>query len=378
MFEGWGLMDSIEGENLKWFEMMHDNSKWGTYRAIEKLQQYAVRKNTNELVKCLSTLAEEGDTSSQIELAKIYYQLDVMAAASSQIPADAGDAAAQNNLGRMIAAGQGMPTNWLKDHGLSIQHSWAPMVASCYFLVFFLVYGLVRVFWRDGHLVRRRNRGARAHDAHTEKEHTCAPRASSNKKSKNRQPQPQQPKKQQHQQQQRRMAEAQKREAAAIVTARRTADSRRRREQHAAAETARRAAAESEREAKTNNASEPTRQAAVKSEPTDEYDKADASSADMRAAAEREHEDEAIDDAVTCPITLELFVDPVTTPAGFTYERLAIELHIMRAGTDPQDPGRRLAASDLSPAIAIRHIAEVRRAEHARHDDVRCCAAGLR
>ena len=128
MFEGWGLVDIIEGENLKWFEMMHNNNnynnnKWGTFRAIEKLQQYAVRKNTNELVKCLSTLAEEGDTSSQIELATIYQQLGIaqdysMAAASSQIAAGAGDAAAQSNLGRMIAAGQGMPTNWLKDHGL--------------------------------------------------------------------------------------------------------------------------------------------------------------------------------------------------------------------------------------------------------------------
>ena len=81
-----------------------------------------------------------------------------------------------------------------------------------------------------------------------------------------------------------------------------------------------------------------------------------------------ERDNDAIDGSLTCPITFDLFVEPVVTPSGFVYERSAIEQHIARSGTDPQAPDRQLAATELGSVIALRHIADVRRAEQERRN----------
>ena len=71
------------------------------------------------------------------------------------------------------------------------------------------------------------------------------------------------------------------------------------------------------------------------------------------------------DDEMTCPITLECFVDPVMTPGGVTYERKAIIEHISLRGCDPLDPTRALTEADLQPNIVVRNICARRREEHA-------------
>jgi len=59
-----------------------------------------------------------------------------------------------------------------------------------------------------------------------------------------------------------------------------------------------------------------------------------------------------------CPITLEIFADPVITPFGQTFERAAIVEHIGRAGTCPLT-SKALAASDLKENYALRDALEV-------------------
>ena len=58
-----------------------------------------------------------------------------------------------------------------------------------------------------------------------------------------------------------------------------------------------------------------------------------------------------------CPITLTLFVDPVSTKYGHTYERAAITEHVGKNGTDPltRQP---LTSGELVPNIAIRKAIE--------------------
>ena len=63
-----------------------------------------------------------------------------------------------------------------------------------------------------------------------------------------------------------------------------------------------------------------------------------------------------LEDLMTCPITLECFVDPVITPGGVTYERKAIVEHILLRGCDPLDPARVLTEFDLQPNIVVRNI----------------------
>lgn len=54
-----------------------------------------------------------------------------------------------------------------------------------------------------------------------------------------------------------------------------------------------------------------------------------------------------------CPITLALFIDPVMTKYGHTYERKAIMEQVRRNGTDPLTR-QGLTSVDLVPNIAIR------------------------
>ena len=80
-------------------------------------------------------------------------------------------------------------------------------------------------------------------------------------------------------------------------------------------------------------------------------------------------DNDAVDCSLTCPITLDLFVEPVMTPSGFVYERSAIVQHMARSGTDPQAPDQQLTVAELAPVILLRHIADVRRAEQERCDN---------
>ena len=57
-----------------------------------------------------------------------------------------------------------------------------------------------------------------------------------------------------------------------------------------------------------------------------------------------------------CPLTKQLFVDPVQTPYGRVYERHAIETALNSKVADPQD-GEPLFKSDLHPATTVRRQA---------------------
>ncbi|XP_072047053.1 uncharacterized protein [Amphiura filiformis] len=58
-----------------------------------------------------------------------------------------------------------------------------------------------------------------------------------------------------------------------------------------------------------------------------------------------------------CPLTGQIFVEPVETPGGYAYERLAIELHLQTHGTDPQSK-EPLTVGELQDATALRKAAD--------------------
>src|SRR5690606_29899446 len=63
------------------------------------------------------------------------------------------------------------------------------------------------------------------------------------------------------------------------------------------------------------------------------------------------------DDLLRCPITMELFHDPVLAKDQYTYERHAIEEWIRRNGTSPmtREP---LSLEDLIPNRSIKEIVD--------------------
>ncbi|CAF5013749.1 unnamed protein product, partial [Rotaria socialis] len=65
----------------------------------------------------------------------------------------------------------------------------------------------------------------------------------------------------------------------------------------------------------------------------------------------------ALDDAVSCPITLSLFRDPVVAQDGHTYERAAIEEWIRKNGTSPIT-NKQISLEHLVPNYAIKKIVE--------------------
>ncbi|XP_072039648.1 E3 ubiquitin-protein ligase LubX-like [Amphiura filiformis] len=60
---------------------------------------------------------------------------------------------------------------------------------------------------------------------------------------------------------------------------------------------------------------------------------------------------------LTCPLTGQIFVEPVETPSGYAYERLAIELHLQTHETDPQSK-EPLTIGELQDATALRKSAD--------------------
>ncbi len=60
---------------------------------------------------------------------------------------------------------------------------------------------------------------------------------------------------------------------------------------------------------------------------------------------------------LVCPLTKQLFVDPVQTPYGHVYERYAVEAALNRLPVDPQEQ-QPLEKSELVPATGVRHQAD--------------------
>lgn len=82
---------------------------------------------------------------------------------------------------------------------------------------------------------------------------------------------------------------------------------------------------------------------------------------EMRAALLAGKQPEGHPEHLVCPITLCLFVDPVSTKYGHTYERAAITAEVAKSSKDPltRQP---LTCEDLVPNIAIRKAVEQYRA----------------
>lgn len=68
--------------------------------------------------------------------------------------------------------------------------------------------------------------------------------------------------------------------------------------------------------------------------------------------------------AFTCPLTMEVFRDPVTTPCGQTYERAALLEHLERVGAFDPVTRAKTAASDVRPNVAMRAAVAVYLEEH--------------
>lgn len=59
--------------------------------------------------------------------------------------------------------------------------------------------------------------------------------------------------------------------------------------------------------------------------------------------------------AFTCPLTMEVFRDPVMTPSGLSYERSALVEHLRKVGAFDPITREALTASQLIPNIALRN-----------------------
>lgn len=62
------------------------------------------------------------------------------------------------------------------------------------------------------------------------------------------------------------------------------------------------------------------------------------------------------DALLTCPITHELFKDPVVAGDGFTYERAAIQRWMRRSSRSPMTNDDTLAGRQLLPNHVVRHL----------------------
>ncbi|CAF2406145.1 unnamed protein product [Rotaria sp. Silwood2] len=77
-------------------------------------------------------------------------------------------------------------------------------------------------------------------------------------------------------------------------------------------------------------------------------------------------------DEITCPITKDIFVDPVMANDGFTYERAAITKWILENGTSPctREP---LDSDDLLPHDRVRVLAKKYRNTKLCGKIIQCC-----
>ena len=66
---------------------------------------------------------------------------------------------------------------------------------------------------------------------------------------------------------------------------------------------------------------------------------------------------QAVPDALCCPISFELYCDPVITPEGRSYERSCIEMYLRRESKDPVSR-KYLTAAMLIPNMQLKKAAE--------------------
>jgi hypothetical protein len=68
-------------------------------------------------------------------------------------------------------------------------------------------------------------------------------------------------------------------------------------------------------------------------------------------------EREAVPPHLRCPLTQELFLDPVVIASGHTYERAAIKLYLQASGADPVTK-EQLEYDDVVPSLSMQKIAQ--------------------
>jgi len=71
---------------------------------------------------------------------------------------------------------------------------------------------------------------------------------------------------------------------------------------------------------------------------------------------------EYIDQCLTCPITSELFVNPVITPAGISYEQDALLQWLQHSEEDPLSHTQ-LRAEDLKPNLSVKNLCDLIRSQ---------------
>ena len=77
-------------------------------------------------------------------------------------------------------------------------------------------------------------------------------------------------------------------------------------------------------------------------------------------------EDIDVDEDLVCPLTHKVFVDPVATPYGHTYERAAL-LQYMAANNNMDPKAKKpIHASQLVPQHALKRLADTYRRTRAR------------
>ncbi|KAL0024280.1 hypothetical protein WJX79_002681 [Trebouxia sp. C0005] len=59
--------------------------------------------------------------------------------------------------------------------------------------------------------------------------------------------------------------------------------------------------------------------------------------------------------AFTCPLTMEVFRDPVMTPSGLSYERSALVEHLKKVGAFDPITREAMTASQVIPNVALRN-----------------------
>jgi len=71
-----------------------------------------------------------------------------------------------------------------------------------------------------------------------------------------------------------------------------------------------------------------------------------------------------IPSGMVCKLTHRIMLDPLTTPFGQTYEKEALEKHLLTASSDPFKASQRFSASQLMPNLALKRFIDEFLEEH--------------
>ena len=85
----------------------------------------------------------------------------------------------------------------------------------------------------------------------------------------------------------------------------------------------------------------------------------------LRAVRQRDDRTEDPPDPFCCKLTFEVFRDPVVSPSGHTYEKLAILEHLKKVGSFDPITREPLRAEQLRPNVALRNAAHAWLNQHA-------------